>query len=268
MAIPQKVLERLTKEVKRFQDILKRAKERDINEADTVVIITDMLSNIFGYDKFVEITREFAIHNTYCDLAVKENGAVKYLIEVKAIGLDLKDLHLKQAVNYGTTQGVKFVILTNGITWEVYSIRYERPIQFNQVFSMDFLELNPRNAKDQETLFLLCKEGLSKAVIEAFHEHQKTVNRFTISALILNSSVVNVIRREIKKIAPGLRVDNTEIEDILKNDVLKREVLDGDPAKEALARIKKAISKATKQKESAEKKPTEPMPAIEPQQES
>src|SRR3990172_5955078 len=134
MAIPQKGLEMLTKEVKRFQDILKRAKERDINEADTVVIITDMLSNIFGYDKFVEITREFAIHNTYCELAVKENGAVKYLIEVKAIGLDLKDLHLKQAVNYGTTQGVKFVILTNGITWEVYSIRYERPIQFNQVF--------------------------------------------------------------------------------------------------------------------------------------
>src|SRR3990172_908008 len=214
MAIPQKGLERLTKEVKRFQDILKRAKERDINEADTVVIITDMLSNIFGYDKFVEITREFAIRGTYCDLAVKENDTVKYLIEVKAIGLELKEAHLKQAVDYGVNKGVKYAILTNGTTWDIYGIKYERPVQYEKVFSLNFLTLNPRSNDDQETLYLLCKEAISRAAIETYHERQKTINRFTVSALILSAPTIDIIRREIRRMAPGVKVDNLEIENI------------------------------------------------------
>ncbi len=251
MAVSQKVSERLSKEVKRFQDILKSAKDRDVNEADTVVIITDMLANIFGYDKFTELTREFAIRGTYCDLAVKENGAVKYLIEVKAIGLDLKEGHLKQAIDYGANKGVKYAILTNGITWHVYGIKYERPIQYELVFSLNFQTLNPRSNEDQEALYLLCKEAISRAAIETYHERQKTINRFTISAFILSAPTIDVIRREIKRMAPGVKVDNLEIENILKNEILKREVLDGDAAKEAGIRVKKALTKAAKQKENA-----------------
>lgn len=249
MAVPSKVSERFTKEVKRFQDILKNAKDRDVNEADTVVIITDMLANIFGYDKYAEITREFAIRGTYCDLAVKENGAVKYLIEVKAIGLDLKEAHLKQAIDYGANKGVKYAMLTNGIIWDVYGIKYERPIQYEKVFSINFLSLNPRSNDDQEVLYLLCKEAITKAAIETYHERQKTINRFTISALVLSVPTIDVIRREIRRLAPGVKVDNIEIENILKNEVLKREVLDGDAAKEATIRVKKALIKAIKQKE-------------------
>lgn len=249
MAVPQKVMDRFTKEVKHFQDILKNAKDRDVNEADTVVIITDMLASIFGYDKYAEITREFAIRGTYCDLAVKENGAVKYLIEVKAIGLDLKESYVKQAVDYGANKGVKYVILTNGMLWNVYGIKYDRPIQTELVFSLDFLTLNPRSNDAQEALYLLCKEAISRAAIETYHERQKTINRFTISALVLSAPTIDVIRREIKRIAPGVKVDNLEIENILKNEVLKREVLDGEAAKEAGARVKKALSKAAKQKE-------------------
>lgn len=251
MAIPSKISERFTKEVKRYQDILKNAKDRDVNEADTVVIITDMLASIFGYDKYAEITREFAIRGTYCDLAVKENGAVKYLIEVKAIGLDLKEAHLKQAVDYGVNKGVKYAILTNGITWDVYGIKYERPIQYEKVFSLDFLTLNPRSSDGQETLYLLCKEAISRAAIEAYHERQKTINRFTVSALILSTPTIDIIRREIRRMAPGVKVDNQEIENILKNEVLKREVLDGDAAKEATTRVKKALTKAAKHKEAS-----------------
>jgi hypothetical protein len=44
MQIPKKVEDRLTASVKRFQAILSSAKARDVNESDTVIIITDIFS--------------------------------------------------------------------------------------------------------------------------------------------------------------------------------------------------------------------------------
>jgi hypothetical protein len=87
-SVPSKVAERLVKGVKRFQPILNNSKSRDDGEADTVMIVTDMLAEVFGYDKYSEITAEYSIRGTYCDLATKLDGVLQALIEVKAIGLD------------------------------------------------------------------------------------------------------------------------------------------------------------------------------------
>ena len=107
--IPTKVQERIVASLKRFQPILSSAKARDVGESDTVTIVTDMLAEVFGYDKYSEITSEHAIRGTYCDLATKIDGQLSMLIEVKAIGLDLKDSHVKQAVDYAANQGTDWV---------------------------------------------------------------------------------------------------------------------------------------------------------------
>jgi hypothetical protein len=114
--------ERIITGLKRFQPILSSAKARDINESDTVVIVTDLLQKIFGYDKYSEITSEHMIRGTFCDLAVKLDGSLAFLIEVKAIGLELKEQHIKQAVDYAANQGCEWVALTNGIIWRVYKV--------------------------------------------------------------------------------------------------------------------------------------------------
>ena len=156
-AIPKKVSERLTRSVGIFQRVLKDAKTRDVNEADTVTIVTDMLAEVFGYDKYSDITSELAIRGTFCDLAVKDKGSIKFIIEVKAIGLTLRENHLRQAVNYGANQGIPWVILTNGVNWEIYRIGFDKPITHEQVCQFDFLELSARKKKDHEILYLLCK---------------------------------------------------------------------------------------------------------------
>jgi len=69
--VPTVVVKRLTTTVPKFKKILARAKERDVNESDTVTIVTDMLEEVFGFDKYTDITREFGIQGTYCDLAVR-----------------------------------------------------------------------------------------------------------------------------------------------------------------------------------------------------
>ncbi len=243
MYIPKRATDRFIKETANFQRILKSAKDRDVNESDTVTIITDMLSNVFGYDKYEEITSELAIRGTFCDLAIKLNGSIKYLMEVKAIGLDLKENHLRQAVNYGANKGIPWVVLTNGIIWELYRIKFERPVSHDLVLAFSFLELNQRKAEDQEKLFLLSKEGVSKAAVEVYHEHIQSINRFAIAALIGMDVVVEVIRRELRRLAPDIGVTKDEIKKILKAEVLKRDVIEGEAAAKAINRIKRASGK-------------------------
>ena len=241
--IPKSVTDRLAKETRRFQRILKSAKDRDINESDTVVIITDMLSNVFGFDKYSDITSEYAIRGTFCDLAVKVDGNVKYLIEVKAIGLDLKETHLRQAVGYGAQHGIQWVVLTNGINWELYKIKFERPVDHDLLCAFNFLELSSRKKEDQDILFLLCKEGLSKDVMEEYHEHIKSVNKFVIGAILQSDVSLNMLRRELRRVSPGLRVDTDEIQAIVHSDVLKREVVEGKLADDARTQVKKAAGR-------------------------
>lgn len=247
-AIPKRVSERLTKETRRFQRILNTAKDRDVNESDTVIIVTDMLSDLFGFDKYTEITSEFSIRGTFCDLAVKVDESVKYLIEVKAIGLNLKDAHTSQAVGYGSQHGIQWVVLTNGVDWEIYRIKFEKPVSHELLCSFNILELSPRKSEDQDMLYLLCKEGLAKAVIEEYHKHVKSVNRFIIGAILQTETGLNMIRRELRKISPGIRVDIDEIGAILVNEVLKREIVFGDKPDEAKLRVKKAIKNAARRK--------------------
>ncbi len=83
--IPKKVADRFSKTVSKLQRVLKVAVDRDINEADTVAIVKDILSDVLGFDKYLEITREYAIRGTFCDLAIKTEDKLQYLIEVKAI---------------------------------------------------------------------------------------------------------------------------------------------------------------------------------------
>lgn len=74
--LPTKTADRISAGIKRFQPILAAAKSRDVGESDTVTIVVDILADIFGYDKYSEITSEHAIRGTYCDLATKLDGGV------------------------------------------------------------------------------------------------------------------------------------------------------------------------------------------------
>jgi len=153
--VPNKVKDRLSAGIKRFQPVLASAKSRDVNESDTVTIVTDMLADVFGFDKYSEITSEYVIRGTFVDLAIKLDGSLQLLIEVKAIGLELKDSFIKQAVDYGANQGVEWVVLTNGVFWQIYKISFGKPIDQELVLEIDFLNLNPKSSGDIEDLYLL-----------------------------------------------------------------------------------------------------------------
>jgi len=235
--IPKRVSDRFIKSVGKFQKVLKIAKDRDVNESDTVSIVSDIIAEVLGYDKYLEVTSEFAIRGTYCDLALKVADKVQFLIEVKAIGIDLKEAHIKQAIDYGANHGVQWVVLTDGMEWQVHRIRFEQPISSDLVCTYDLTQLNPRNAKDQESLFLLTKEALAKNARDDYYEKVKSVNRFVIGSLILSDVVLSTIRRELRKLSDGVKIDTSEVGQIIRHEVLKRDIVEGEEADVARSRV-------------------------------
>lgn len=249
--IPKKVEERLKKALKHYQPIVSTALAKDINEADTAKIVTEILSGLFGYDKFEEITSEHAIRGSYCDLAVVVEGRLEILFEVKAVGLTLKDIHTRQAINYAANQGTEWVVLTNGVVWRIYHVDFAKPVSEELVAEFNFLNLDPKNPADIEHLFLLTKEGIRKSALDEFHSQKQALNKFNLAAIIMSEPIVKVIRRELKRFAPEVKVNKVEVENILKQEVLKREVVEGERAEEAMKNIMKAISKQAKPRRKA-----------------
>lgn len=257
--VPKRVAERLTKAIKRFQPILTNARSRDDGEADTVMIVTDMLQEVFGYDKYSDITAEYAIRATFCDLAIKIDGTLQKLIEVKAVGLDLKENHVRQAIDYAANQGVDWVILTNGVNWRVYKVHFTKPIDQELVLDIDFCGLNARSEKDVESLFLLSKEGLAKSVLGDFHVQKQALSRFFVAAMVQSPTVLEVIRRELRRVSPDVRIEVDDIQRVLATEVLKREVQEGDKADEAKRKIRHASDRPLRsRREKTSEKPAAP----------
>jgi hypothetical protein len=82
MGISAKVSARISTQIKKYQSILTHAKKRDVSEADTVVIVNDILSDVLGYDKYQNVTSESAIRGTFVDLAVEVDNKTRFFIEV------------------------------------------------------------------------------------------------------------------------------------------------------------------------------------------
>ena len=246
--IPVRVADRLIAGIKRFQPILASAKARDVNESDTVILVTDMLSEIFGYDKYSEITSECSIRGTFCDLGIKIGGSFQFLIEVKAIGLELKHSFTKQAIDYSANQGTEWVILTSGEIWRAYKVSFGKPIDYEQVLEINLSQINHKNTNDIEMLYNLTKEGWLKSALGEFHIQQQALSRFSLAAMVVSQPILEMIRRGLRKLSPDIKINIDQIRNVMTQEVLKREVVEGEKAEEAKKKISRYFSKSIREK--------------------
>lgn len=258
-SIPKTAEKRIRDGIKKYRNVLKKAKDRDVNESDTVTILTDVLADICGYDKYTEITREYAIRNTYCDLAVKLDDKPAFLIEVKAIGISLNSNHLRQALQYASTEGIEWVILTNGDHWQAHRVLFEKPIKTEIVFDVSLIE-SKNIAELIDIFFLLSKEGVKKSAIDVFHEETQLTSRYMIAATFLTEPVLTVIRRQLRALSKKVKITNEDIKQTVEAQVLKREVIEGEEAMQAKKRLAaldraRKRAQAKKQVESTIEKP-------------
>lgn len=247
MSIPKRVCERITSAMKRLLPIIEQQKARDVSEADTVTLVKDILSDAFGFDKYTELTGELAIRGTYCDLAVKLDDKIVQLIETKAIGIELSDRHVKQAIDYAANQGIEWVILTNAIIWRLYEVIFGKPIDKKLIAEVNIAACDCRRDADLEQLYLFTKEGFKKGIHIDLRDRRDATSRFMIAALLLhNEDVRSAIRRELRRIVE-VSVADEEIRKVLHDEVIKRDTLEGPESDEAAKRVARAVRRSLRE---------------------
>lgn len=238
MGVSAKVASRITAQLKNYQSILAQAMKKDGSEGDTVVIVTDMIANILGYDKYQNLSSEHAIRGTYVDLMVSADNKPRFLVEIKAVGVDLKDNFIKQAVDYAANKGIDWVVLTNGVIWRIYKVVFAKPIDKVLVCELNAIEANCKGPEAIECFGSLSLEGFSKDALSDWVHEKQITNKFTVAALLISDPILDSIRLQIRRLSQ-VRVDIDELRSLLTEEVIKRELIDGDEARSAAAFLKK-----------------------------
>lgn len=110
------------------------------------------------------------------------------------------------------------------------------------VAEFDLLTASAKSEDDLQRIYLLTREGFLKGAVAEFVEKKDATSRFLLAALITtDEDVLNVIRREIRKVTEIL-VPTETIAEMLRNEVVKREALEGEEATNAA----RAVSRASK----------------------
>lgn len=245
--VSKRFLTRARPALRRYQKVLAEAQHRDVNESDTSVIVSDFLSDVLGYDKYQEVTTEYAVRSTYCDLAITCDGRLCYLIEVKPIGADLRENHVRQAVDYGAKEGCEWVILTNGAVWHAYRIRFEKPVDYDLTFSVDLLAEGAAPADLLPYLSLIAKESSGGKEIDRFWRQKQATSRFVIAQILLQERPLRLLRRELRKLSPDVRISCDQLAALLRAELLKRDALEGEKAEAAAALLRRAARRRARQ---------------------
>ena len=62
--------------------------------------------------------------------------------------------------------------------------------------------------------------------------------------MVLSDTVLEVVRRELRRVSPDVRIDIEQIRTVLVNEVLKREVMEDPKADEARKKISRSAGKS------------------------
>jgi hypothetical protein len=215
-------------QLKRFAAAFKDARERGANESDTVMYLVKFFEEVLGYDSLKgEISKELAIRDRYCDIALKVDGEVRVLVEAKAAGLKaLSEKSIEQAENYASRSGVEWVLLTNGIEWKLFHLTFTEGegIAHDLAFSLNFLELVETDPEVVwERLSLLSKSSMTKKDLEDFWSRKKLLCPASVVRTLLAEPCLTVIRRELNREAPA-RLDVQDVFNAVR-DALSKEAL-------------------------------------------
>lgn len=221
----------------------------DLDESGTRIMINNFLSSILGYQELEEIKTEYMIKGTYADYIVQIGGKRHFLVEVKALSIDLSDKHLRQAVNYGANEGIEWAILTNGRQFQVYKILFEKPISERLIFEIDFTS-EEFNAKDAlEDLIYFHRDAVVKKSLDDLWSRYSALDPLNIAGLLFAPHVVSFLKKELRAKYDSKFEDDEIIEAL--NEVVCNEIPE-DKLKipRFKSKKKKVIKKPTSDSES------------------
>ncbi|MCU1517566.1 MAG: hypothetical protein JWQ75_2287 [Pseudarthrobacter sp.] len=204
--------------VQRFTKPLHDLLARDANEGDTRLLITDMLCEGLGYDKFRDLTTEYMVKQDFADYGVRIDKQLIAFIEVKRVSQKLSERHLRQVQMYAVNEGVEWMILTNGQVWQAYHLTGGLPVIVNLAFEIDLLGPESLEAK-ADKMFFLHREALKRRRIDELWKHRAATSPDALLDVILSDSVLDIIRKEIKR-NTGITTTVQTLAEVIRTEIV------------------------------------------------
>jgi hypothetical protein len=184
-------------ELRKCLPYLLKAKEENLNEADTSQRIVKVFEDVLGYNPITEISRELEVRCKYVDLTIKIDGASKFFVEVKSAGTALKVRHIEQGERYASEANIQWVLLTNGVDWNLYHLTFDEGIEYEQAFAVT---LSPDSvAKCAEMIGLLHRTSIRTGEHDKFWERFTALGAESIGRALFTEDVMLFVRREIRR---------------------------------------------------------------------
>lgn len=214
--------ERISTSLKRIAKPIEALKSRDAVEADTRMLVTDVLCDVLGYDKYEDLTAEYQVKGEFADYGVRVDKQLVAFVEVKRVSQKLNATHLRQVENYALKNGVSWAILTNAQSWQVYHVQAVNGEQseLTLVVDVDILDTGTKHAEKVEKFFWICRESIQKGKLDGLWKETFATSAKALRPLLLSDLVIDQIRKELWR-TNKQRVENddlrTAIESMLKD---------------------------------------------------
>jgi hypothetical protein len=213
--------ERLKAGIRRFSRPLAELVERDANEGDTRLLVTDFLRDALGYDTYEDLTTEYQVRGEFADYGVRIDRQLVAFIEVKRVATKLAAKHLRQVEMYAVNEGVEWIVLTNGANWRAYHLSAGLPVEIDLALDVELLGEGTAAQKSNE-LYYLTRESLKRRQIDELWKAKRATGPKSLTHVLQSAAVAEAIRKELRR-ETGQRVDAVEITRLLRETVIRPE---------------------------------------------
>jgi hypothetical protein len=116
------------------------------------------------------------------------------------------------------------------------------------VCEVNLIALSAKSDEILECFGNLSREGFSKGTMADLLHQKQVTNKFTVAALLISDDVLDDLRKEIRRLGSGVKVDIEYLRSLLTSEIIKRELIDSEEAKAAVQNVRRLQRAATRKK--------------------
>lgn len=215
--------ERVRTAVRRFHKPLNDLVERDANEGDTRLLVTDFLCDGLGFDKYEDLTTEYQVKGEFADYGIRIDKQLIAFIEVKRCTQKLGIRQLRQVQMYAVNEGVEWMILTNGQVWQVWHLTGGLPVVVDLALEVDLLG-DAAAAQKADALFHLSKDAIKRRLLDELWRAKAATSPKSLASIMLSDSVIEALRKELRR-QTGYNGDPAELKKTVCEEVVRPELV-------------------------------------------
>jgi hypothetical protein len=215
--------ERVRTAIRRFHKTLNNLVERDANEADTRLLVTNFLcENGLGFDMFEDLTGEYLVKGEFADYGIRIDNQLIAFVEIKRCTKKLGIRHLRQVQMYSMNEGVEWMILTNGQVWQVWHLTGGLPVVVDLALEVDLLG-DATAAQKANDLFYLSKEAIKRGLLDELWRTKAATSPKSLANVMLSDPMIEALRKELRK-QTGYNGDPSELKKTVREEVIRPEL--------------------------------------------